>query len=172
MSQKSPANQRLLDTEEYDEEKQKLNNESQDQTMSQTVNESTITTSLANAKGQKKSSLKKGSDSPVLKDISKEKQANVRIAEQKVPSKAKSQGSRKFSNYTESVIDLDEKNVWYNADLMADVTKGVKARLCAVACICFLFICIEITGGILADSLAILADAAHLMCDLIGFLLS
>ena len=50
MSQKSPANQRLLDTEEYDEEKQKLNNESQDQTMSQTVNESTITTSLANAK--------------------------------------------------------------------------------------------------------------------------
>ena len=38
--------------------------------------------------------------------------------------------------------------------------------------VCFIFICAEIIGGIISSSLAILADAAHLSCDLIGFGLS
>ena len=38
--------------------------------------------------------------------------------------------------------------------------------------ICLLFMAVEIVGGILANSLAILTDAAHLMSDIAGFMIS
>lgn len=83
-----------------------------------------------------------------------------------VPNPISKPKSTKTHIYATSVSKLEnEQYYWYNPDIMDDVSKGVKARLCAVASICFLFICIEITGGILADSLAILADATHLFCD-------
>ncbi|KAG0460327.1 hypothetical protein HPP92_023455 [Vanilla planifolia] len=42
-----------------------------------------------------------------------------------------------------------------------------------IACLlCFIFMCIEIVGGIKANSLAILADAAHLLTDLAAFAIS
>ena len=38
--------------------------------------------------------------------------------------------------------------------------------------ICFVFMIVEIVGGIMAHSLAILTDAAHLFSDIAGFLIS
>ena len=45
-------------------------------------------------------------------------------------------------------------------------------KLVCVAIICLLFMSVEIVGGIVASSLAILTDAAHLMSDIAGFLIS
>lgn len=42
-----------------------------------------------------------------------------------------------------------------------------------IACIlCLLFMCIEIAGGVLSNSLAIATDAAHLLTDLVSFMIS
>ena len=46
------------------------------------------------------------------------------------------------------------------------------AKLICVSLVCILFMSIEIVGGILAGSLAILTDAAHLFSDFSGFALS
>ena len=43
------------------------------------------------------------------------------------------------------------------------------AKLLIAAFLCFTFMCGEIAGGILANSIAILTDAAHLSSDLLGF---
>ena len=42
-------------------------------------------------------------------------------------------------------------------------------RLLIVTIICFLFMIVEIIGGFLSDSLAILTDAAHMLSDVAGF---
>ena len=42
-------------------------------------------------------------------------------------------------------------------------------KLLLVSAICCVFMCIEIVGGFLANSLAIMSDAAHLLSDLSGF---
>jgi zinc transporter 2 len=47
-----------------------------------------------------------------------------------------------------------------------------KRRLQIAAVLCLLFMITEAVGGIVAGSLAILTDAAHLFSDLIGFSLS
>ena len=43
------------------------------------------------------------------------------------------------------------------------------AKLMIAALLCFIFMCGEIVGGLLANSIAILTDAAHLSSDLLGF---
>jgi Co/Zn/Cd efflux system component len=43
------------------------------------------------------------------------------------------------------------------------------AKLKIVVCICFLFMIVEIAGGLWSDSLAILSDAAHMLSDVAGF---
>jgi zinc transporter 2 len=45
-------------------------------------------------------------------------------------------------------------------------------KLWIVSGICLVFMIIEIIGGYLASSIAIMADAAHLLSDLLGFLIS
>jgi zinc transporter 2 len=45
-------------------------------------------------------------------------------------------------------------------------------KLWIVSVICLIFMIIEIIGGYLANSIAIMADAAHLLSDLLGFLIS
>ena len=37
---------------------------------------------------------------------------------------------------------------------------------------CFIFLLCELVGGIIANSLAIMTDAAHLLSDIIGFMIS
>ena len=45
-------------------------------------------------------------------------------------------------------------------------------KLTWVCIICTIFMIIEIIGGYLANSIAIMSDAAHLLSDLLGFLIS
>lgn len=45
-------------------------------------------------------------------------------------------------------------------------------KLWTVSFICLIFMCIEVTGGYLASSIAIMSDAAHLLSDFLGFLIS
>jgi zinc transporter 2 len=45
-------------------------------------------------------------------------------------------------------------------------------KLWMVSVICLLFMIIEVIGGYLASSIAIMADAAHLLSDILGFLIS
>jgi zinc transporter 2 len=52
------------------------------------------------------------------------------------------------------------------------VRAEARRRLVLACVICLLFMCVEIVGGYLSGSLAILTDAAHLLSDLAGFLIS
>ena len=45
-------------------------------------------------------------------------------------------------------------------------------KLFYVSIVCLIFMCIEIIGGYLANSIAIMSDAAHLLSDLFGFAIS
>ncbi|MEE6463301.1 hypothetical protein FKM82_005849 [Ascaphus truei] len=50
--------------------------------------------------------------------------------------------------------------------------KLAKRKLCIAAAICLTFIVVEIAGGSIAGSLAVITDAAHLLVDLSSFLIS
>lgn len=53
-----------------------------------------------------------------------------------------------------------------------DVAKGVMKQLMCVSILCISFMVVEIVGGYLAGSLAIMSDAAHLLSDFSGFAIS
>jgi zinc transporter 2 len=59
-------------------------------------------------------------------------------------------------------------------DFQKKLKNGNKAfnKLLFVVIICFLFMIVEIIGGIVAGSLAIKTDAAHMFSDVGGFLIS
>ena len=63
------------------------------------------------------------------------------------------------------------------ADLVPAAPKGRKLsaaerKLLIGTLLCFLFMLAEIVGGVLAHSLAIMTDAAHMLSDVAGFLVS
>jgi hypothetical protein len=53
-----------------------------------------------------------------------------------------------------------------------DMNEEAKRKLIMVCCVCSCFMVIEFVGGLLANSLAIMTDAAHLLSDLAGFVIS
>jgi zinc transporter 2 len=53
-----------------------------------------------------------------------------------------------------------------------DETRRAMKKLCCVSVICIMFMCIELVGGLLAGSLAIMTDAAHLLSDVSGIFIS
>ena len=50
--------------------------------------------------------------------------------------------------------------------------KAAMKKLLWVACICFLFMIVELVGGYFAGSLAVMTDAAHMFSDVAGFMIS
>ena len=54
----------------------------------------------------------------------------------------------------------------------SDNSNKAKRKLVIICLTCLIFMCIELIGGILANSLAIMTDAAHLLSDLAGFIIS
>ena len=48
----------------------------------------------------------------------------------------------------------------------------VKRKMITVSVVCVFLIIAEVIGGVLAQSLAIISDAAHLLSDLSGFMIS
>jgi cation diffusion facilitator family transporter len=53
-----------------------------------------------------------------------------------------------------------------------DMNEEAKRKLIIVCCVCSCFMIIEFVGGLLSNSLAIMTDAAHLLSDLAGFVIS
>ena len=52
------------------------------------------------------------------------------------------------------------------------VDQSAKRKLIIACILCCMFMIVEVVGGFLANSLAIATDAAHLLTDLAGFLIS
>ena len=59
-----------------------------------------------------------------------------------------------------------------NAEIYKKQQDEAVKKLTWVCVICTIFMIIEIVGGYLANSIAIMSDAAHLLSDLLGFLIS
>jgi Co/Zn/Cd efflux system component len=53
-----------------------------------------------------------------------------------------------------------------------DMSDKAKRKLIIVCFVCTIFMAIEFFGGLMANSLAIMTDAAHLLSDLMGFIIS
>ena len=47
--------------------------------------------------------------------------------------------------------------------------RQVQWKLSLALCLCLVFMVVEVVGGVLAHSLAVLTDAAHLLSDVSGF---
>lgn len=70
-------------------------------------------------------------------------------------------------------IDIDEQ--FQRSDFqktLLEENKAAISKLVKVCCCCFSFMTIEFVGGYIAGSLAVMTDAAHLLSDLAGFLIS
>ena len=76
----------------------------------------------------------------------------------------------KFQQYSSS--EDESSNAEKNAELFKKQQDNAIRKLILVCVICTIFMTIEIIGGYLANSIAIMSDAAHLLSDLLGFLIS
>ena len=71
-----------------------------------------------------------------------------------------------------SSSDSDSSIVEKNAEIYRKQQDNAIRKLTWVSVICTIFMTIEIIGGYLANSIAIMSDAAHLLSDLLGFFIS
>ena len=71
-----------------------------------------------------------------------------------------------------SSSDEESSIVEKNAEIYKKQQDNAIRKLSWVCVICTIFMTIEIIGGYLANSIAIMSDAAHLLSDLLGFLIS
>ena len=69
------------------------------------------------------------------------------------------------------MTDFDEHHI-YDIPNLDDTNSKVIAKLCTVSVVCTILMLAEVVGGVLANSLAIMTDAAHLFSDLSGFFIS
>ena len=78
--------------------------------------------------------------------------------------------NEKYQQYSSS--DDESSNAEKNAEIFKRQQDNAIRKLIWVCVICTIFMIIEIIGGYLANSIAIMSDAAHLLSDLLGFLIS
>ena len=74
-----------------------------------------------------------------------------------------------FNQEEEDSLSSEQEN--HQNDHNIDQNDAMK-KLFYVSIVCLIFMCIEIIGGYLANSIAIMSDAAHLLSDLFGFVIS
>ena len=75
-----------------------------------------------------------------------------------------------FNQEEEDSLSSEHEN-HHHHDHNIDQNDAMK-KLFYVSFVCLIFMCIEIIGGYLANSIAIMSDAAHLLSDLFGFVIS
>jgi len=63
------------------------------------------------------------------------------------------------------------ENQWFFVSKNERSRRAIRKLMCVTA-VCFMFMMVEIIGGILSGSLAILTDAAHQLSDVAGFVIS
>lgn len=73
---------------------------------------------------------------------------------------------------SERVIYPKTKRVSSFKEELEDINRGIINKLMKVSIFCACFMTIEFFGGYIAGSLAIMTDAAHLLSDLSGFVIS
>lgn len=73
---------------------------------------------------------------------------------------------------SERVIYPKTKKVSSFKEELEDINRGIINKLMKVSIFCACFMTIEFFGGYIAGSLAIMTDAAHLLSDLSGFVIS
>lgn len=76
-----------------------------------------------------------------------------------------------YIKLTDTEKDNDKKNE-NNLTAKVDLSEKAKKKLIVVCLVCSCFMLIEFIGGLLANSLAIMTDTAHLLSDLAGFIIS
>jgi len=57
-------------------------------------------------------------------------------------------------------------------NLKLDEGKKAMKKLMCTAIVCFTFMCVEVVGGYLSNSLAVATDAAHTLSDVAGFMIN
>lgn len=71
-----------------------------------------------------------------------------------------------------TIVQLADEERKKKQNTLHKDSKSRTRKLWCVMLICIIFMCVEIAGGILAHSLAILTDAAHLLSDVVGVAIS
>ncbi|KAI2801614.1 hypothetical protein BLOT_009428 [Blomia tropicalis] len=71
-----------------------------------------------------------------------------------------------------SISKIDLPHCHYYDEERSKTDKQARFRLILASILCLVFMLIEIVGGILANSLAIASDAAHLLTDFASFMIS
>jgi cation diffusion facilitator family transporter len=67
---------------------------------------------------------------------------------------------------------IDKNSPPSQENKIKDTSDDTIKKMLKISFICFLFLIAELIGGVIANSLAILSDAAHLSSDLSGFIIS
>ena len=75
----------------------------------------------------------------------------------------------KYANDEIIETDPNKNPILMNLNLKNDI---VLSKLYIVSVVCFIFMIIEFIGGYFAGSIAIMSDAAHLLSDFLGFIIS
>ena len=95
----------------------------------------------------------------LLNNINSKKQNNIN-----------DNNNNSFNQEEEDSLSSEQEN-HHHHDHNIDQNDAMK-KLFYVSFVCLIFMCIEIIGGYLANSIAIMSDAAHLLSDLFGFVIS
>ena len=100
---------------------------------------------------------------------------STNLVEDQFLSKIKTQKTEDYQeDLKENNISSDEDSSHAEKNLLIYKKQQDEAirKLSWVCVICTIFMIIEVIGGYLANSIAIMSDAAHLLSDLLGFLIS
>ncbi len=111
------------------------------------------------------STLNKDDSSNIFKDLKTISNVETEYLQEK-------EDEIKDNKLQQSSSDEESSHGENNANLYKKQQDEAIKKLTWVCVICTFFMIIEIIGGYLANSIAIMSDAAHLLSDLLGFLIS
>ena len=100
-------------------------------------------------------------------DVKEKLLNNINLNKQK---EINNNNNNSFNQEEEDSLSSEQEN-HHHHDHNIDQNDAMK-KLFYVSIVCLIFMCIEIIGGYLANSIAIMSDAAHLLSDLFGFAIS
>ena len=99
-------------------------------------------------------------------DVKEKLLNNINLNKQK---EINNNNNNSFNQEEEDSLSSEQENHYHDHNI--DQNDAMK-KLFYVSIVCLIFMCIEIIGGYLANSIAIMSDAAHLLSDLFGFAIS
>ena len=110
-------------------------------------------------------------DDNFISKIQTQKTQEIEEIEEKTKEDKEGKEDKEYKQQSSS-SDEDSSHGDKNFDIYKKQQDEAIKKLTWVSIICTFFMIIEIIGGYLANSIAIMSDAAHLLSDLLGFLIS